>query len=223
MEKTINILEGTEARIEGFKVFIKGKNGNLERDFFSPLFKNDISLERSDNTIKVSTKATKKKIKAEVGTIAAHIKNMLKGVTDGYTYKLKIIYMHFPITVKVSSKDILISNFLGEKQPRRADIVDGCKVDMIFELNTLNLIPNSDKSTVKNQILDKIDSFIGDNFLSLVLSTVNTNNILCVYGFVIQTSCVNVLPAYQLGVVYPLSILYKPGSGLLTDLIWQVK
>jgi len=103
------------------------------------------------------------------------------------------------------------------------DIVDGCKVDMIFELNTLNLIPNSDKSTVKNQILDKIDSFIGDNFLSLVLSTVNTNNILCVYGFVIQTSCVNVLPAYQLGVVYPLSILYKPGSGLLTDLIWQVK
>ena len=130
MEKTINILEGTEARIEGFKVFIKGKNGNLERDFFSPLFKNDISLERSDNTIKVSTKATKKKIKAEVGTIAAHIKNMLKGVTDGYTYKLKIIYMHFPITVKVSSKDILISNFLGEKQPRRADIVDGCKVEL---------------------------------------------------------------------------------------------
>jgi large subunit ribosomal protein L6 len=130
MEKTVSIPEGVEAKVEGFKVFIKGKNGNLERDFSSPLFNKDIVTEKSGNTIKISTKSEKRKLKSEIGTIASHIQNMINGVTKGYIYKLKIIYMHFPMTVKISGKEISISNFLGEKQPRKANVVGDSKVEV---------------------------------------------------------------------------------------------
>ena len=63
-----------------------------------------------------------------VGTVCAHIRNMIKGVTKGFTYKLKIVYAHFPISVKVEGDKILIENFLGERAPRVAKIVGNTKV-----------------------------------------------------------------------------------------------
>ena len=65
-----------------------------------------------------------------VGTIAAHIKNMIKGVTEGFEYKLKVHYTHFPVTVSVEGDKVLIKNFLGEKHPRIAKIVGNAKVDV---------------------------------------------------------------------------------------------
>ena len=43
MEKLINIPDEIEVNIDNFKVSVKGPNGDLERDFFSPLFKNPYS------------------------------------------------------------------------------------------------------------------------------------------------------------------------------------
>ena len=63
-----------------------------------------------------------------IGTICAHINNMMKGVSKGFTYKLKIVYAHFPISVKVEGDKILIENFLGERAPRVAKIVGNTKV-----------------------------------------------------------------------------------------------
>ena len=130
MEKLISIPEGIDAKVEGLEVFVIGKNGTLQRDFFSPIFNKHISIEKFDNKFKVFTKSDKRKLKSQIGTIVSHIQNMIKGVTEGYVYKLKIIYMHFPFTVKVSDKNILISNFLGEKQPRKAEVVGECKVEV---------------------------------------------------------------------------------------------
>jgi len=55
---------------------------------------------------------------------------MIRGVTSGYTYKLKIVYAHFPMTVKVQEKEgrITIDNFTGEKTPRVAKIIGPTKV-----------------------------------------------------------------------------------------------
>jgi len=38
--------------------------------------------------------------------------------------------MHFPFKVEISGNEITINNFLGEKIPRKAKIVDGCKVEI---------------------------------------------------------------------------------------------
>ena len=64
-----------------------------------------------------------------VGTIRSHISNMIYGVDHGFTYKMKIVYAHFPMTVKVQGKIVTIDNFLGERSPRKAKIIgDDVKV-----------------------------------------------------------------------------------------------
>jgi large subunit ribosomal protein L6 len=65
-----------------------------------------------------------------VGTIIAHIRNMVKGVTEGYTYRMRVVYSHFPITVKVEGDKVLIQNFLGESVPRVAKIVGDTKIEV---------------------------------------------------------------------------------------------
>jgi large subunit ribosomal protein L6 len=53
---------------------------------------------------------------------------MMIGVTKGYTYKLKVVFSHFPVTVKVDKDKVLIQNFLGERKPRVAKIVGNAQV-----------------------------------------------------------------------------------------------
>jgi large subunit ribosomal protein L6 len=55
---------------------------------------------------------------------------MLKGVTDGFIYKMKIVYSHFPISVEVKGKEVLIKNFTGERSPRKAHIIGYTSVRM---------------------------------------------------------------------------------------------
>ena len=62
-----------------------------------------------------------KKKMAMVGTVRSHIKNLMAGVDKGFTYKLKIVYAHFPMNVKVG-KEVIVENFQGERQPRSVRI-----------------------------------------------------------------------------------------------------
>jgi len=48
---------------------------------------------------------------------------MMSGVAYGFQYKLKLVYSHFPIQVKVEGRTISIDNFLGERKPRSARIM----------------------------------------------------------------------------------------------------
>src|SRR5574338_472709 len=47
---------------------------------------------------------------------------------NGYTIKMKIVYAHFPITVKTKDKLVLVENFQGERAPRTAKIHGATKV-----------------------------------------------------------------------------------------------
>ena len=54
---------------------------------------------------------------------------MIKGSTKGFTYKLKIVFAHFPITVKIKGKEISVDNFFGERSARNSKIIgDDTKV-----------------------------------------------------------------------------------------------
>ncbi len=118
-EKEIAIPDKTSLEIEGFGVKVSGPKGSVER-VFKGLF--GIKLEKADNKLKVSSESDERKQKAVVGTIIAHVRNMFKGVTDGFNAELKVIYSHFPVTVKVEGNNVLVHNFLGEKTPRVSKI-----------------------------------------------------------------------------------------------------
>ena len=115
ISKIIQVPEDVDVSLEGKKINVKGAKGTLTRDFsFAP-----ISIEGEGKNIRIWAKWPRKKEAALVGTIHSHINNMITGVTKGYSYKLKIVFSHFPISVKVQDKTVLIENFTGERRPRR--------------------------------------------------------------------------------------------------------
>jgi len=124
VSRKVEIPEGVKVNIDGKRVEVVGEKGRLVRDFSN----SPVSINIEDGQVVVYTDDTRRKAVAMVGTVCAHIRNMIKGVTKGFTYKLKIVYAHFPISVKVEGDKILIENFLGERAPRVAKIVGNTKV-----------------------------------------------------------------------------------------------
>jgi len=55
---------------------------------------------------------------------------MVKGACEGFTYKMKVVYSHFPMNVKVSGNTVVIDNFLGEKHPRSAEVLSDVSVEI---------------------------------------------------------------------------------------------
>ncbi|MGA2683148.1 MAG: 50S ribosomal protein L6 [Candidatus Bathyarchaeia archaeon] len=124
ISKTIQVPDNVDVQMDGKKISFKGDKGSLTRDFsFAP-----IAIEGEGKTIRVWAKWPRKKEAALVGTIYSHIQNMITGVTKGYSYKLKIVFSHFPISVKLQGKTILIENFTGERRERRVKTLGDVKI-----------------------------------------------------------------------------------------------
>jgi large subunit ribosomal protein L9e len=70
--------------------------------------------------------ATRKQL-ACVRTVCSHIENMFIGVTQGFFYKMRFVYSHFPINVTLTDNYVEIRNFLGEKRVRKIKVLDGVK------------------------------------------------------------------------------------------------
>jgi len=124
--KTVEIPNGVEAKIDGRVVTIKGEKGILTRDFS----KAPVLIQLEDKAIKVQANWPRKREVALVGTVSSHIQNMITGVTKGFTYKLKIVFSHFPISVRVKENVVSIENFTGERSPRHVKIMGDTKVSV---------------------------------------------------------------------------------------------
>ncbi len=127
VEEIIKLPEGVSVDVDGLKVTIKGPKGALVREFKT---KKEIHIDKKDGSIRVWARFPKRKTLAMIGTIRAHINNMIKGVTKGYKYTLRVHYRHFPMNVSVEGNKLVIKNFLGEKSNRYADITDNVKVEI---------------------------------------------------------------------------------------------
>lgn len=115
----MKIPDGAKVTVEGEKVTVSGAKGTVTKTFHYP----GLKIEAKGAELSVSGPL------AMANTVEAHVRNMATGVLTGYSKKLKSLYSHFPVSVEVKGKDILIKNFLGEKQPRKAKIVGQTKVE----------------------------------------------------------------------------------------------
>ncbi len=122
--KPVSIPEGVEVNVRGRVVTIKGEKGELTRDFSHA----PVSIQLEANVVKVKANWPRKREAALVGTISSHIRNMIVGVTEGFTYRLKIVFSHFPVSIKVQKKTVVIENFTGERHPRISEIMGDAKV-----------------------------------------------------------------------------------------------
>ena len=122
--KSIEIPEGVEVKIENKVVTVKSEKGELTRDFSHA----STSIHLEGKAVTVHANWPRKREAALVGTICSHIRNMITGVTKGFTYKLKIVFSHFPISVKVREGTVAVENFTGERSPRITKIMGDTKV-----------------------------------------------------------------------------------------------
>lgn len=124
IEERMETPKEMEVKIEGTSLTLKGPKGELTKDFFYPRLK----LHSSNGFIIITTRGNTKREQKIIGTIKAHIRNMIKGITEGHRYEMKICSGHFPMHVSVSGNDFIVKNFFGERYPRKLKIRKGVNV-----------------------------------------------------------------------------------------------
>merc|ERR1719310_1176200 len=146
--RTVKIPEGVSVAVKSRKVRVKGPRGILTRDFSH--LKVDMKIKGDTLTAQVfwGNRAQLSCLR----TVTSHIDNMIKGVTVGYKYKMRLVYAHFPINVKIEDqgKKIELRNFLGQKLVRSVDMFDGVTVatsdvkdELIVTGNDIDLVSQS--------------------------------------------------------------------------------
>jgi len=127
IKEEIKIPEGIQVTIEGKTVHVKGQKGSMSKILAHP----KIQVMVDGNVVQITcSQSPRRKDKALMGTFKAHVRNMMKGVSQGYECKLKTVFSHFPIKTSVEGNQLLIQNFLGERFPRRAEILENVKVEI---------------------------------------------------------------------------------------------
>ncbi len=124
VENTVEIPENVQLTLEGRKITVQGPKGKIVKDFTHT----KLNMAAEPGKLRLSVENPRRTEAALVGTISAHVKNMIKGVTTGWVYKMKIVFVHFPTAVKVVGKQVHIENFVGERKARIADIIGDTKV-----------------------------------------------------------------------------------------------
>lgn len=135
LTQTIEIPEGVQLEIDAHIFKFKGPKGEVQRKLITPTLK----ITKQDNklTLQPTTKKPTKREKRIINTFKSHINNLIKGVQEEFIYKLKICSGHFPMTVTTDNKTLTIKNFLGEKTPRTAKIIEGVTIKIDGEIITV--------------------------------------------------------------------------------------
>ena len=115
LKDEVTIPQGVTVRVHNGTFTVKGPKGEISRMLFNPRV--DFAIE--GDSILITSKNASKREKTILFTLASHIKNLIQGVTEGHSYKLKVCSGHFPMTVAVKGDILEVKNFIGEAVPRK--------------------------------------------------------------------------------------------------------
>lgn len=135
-KQQIQIPDKVEVVFDGKTMRVKGPLGDLTREF-----KDDITITIADKEITLKPREETIFSRSLWGTYAAHILNMLTGVTTGYTKKMYIEGVGYKVELK--GNQLVFS--LGLSHPVPMDIPKGIKAAV--DKNNLT-ISGSDKDAV---------------------------------------------------------------------------
>jgi large subunit ribosomal protein L6 len=153
IKKEIEIPSDVTIGLKDNVISVKGPKGEMERRFYHPR----VEMKLEGKTVVVHCDNPKRTEMGLAGTWNAHVKNMILGVTEGFHYKMRIIFSHFPIKTSVKGNELIIENFLGERHPRSARIMEGVTAKISGDSITLEGInkemvgqtaANIEKSTI---------------------------------------------------------------------------
>jgi large subunit ribosomal protein L6 len=131
---TVDVPDEVTATVDHLDLTVEGPNGSVTRRLWYP----DVSVSVADSQVVIERPdGADRETEATVGTFQSHVENMFHGVTEGWTYQMEVFYAHFPMDVDTQGGEIVIENFLGERAPRRADVVGDTEVEIDGEEITL--------------------------------------------------------------------------------------
>jgi large subunit ribosomal protein L6 len=125
-EERVKIPDGVQVKVVGDQITVSAKGGSLQKTLSHPR----VSVGVEGTEVVVRSEFPSRREAALVGTYTAHLRNMITGVTEGFTYEMKIVYSHFPVKATTKGTEFIIENFLGEKHPRKAPILGSTKVEV---------------------------------------------------------------------------------------------
>ncbi|CAL9232316.1 unnamed protein product [Arabidopsis halleri] len=153
--ETMDIPDGVAIKVNAKVIEVEGPRGKLTRDFKHlnldfQLIKDEVTGKRQ---LKIDSWFGSRKTSASIRTALSHVDNLIAGVTQGFLYKMRFVYAHFPINASIdgNNKSIEIRNFLGEKKVRKVEMLDGVKIvrsekvkdEIILEGNDIELVSRS--------------------------------------------------------------------------------
>lgn len=116
----MDIPEGVEIKVKAKVIEVKGPRGTLTRNFkhLNLDFQLITDEETGKQKLKVDAWFGSRKTTAAIRTALSHVNNLINGVTQGFRYKMRFVYAHFPINASITNGNtaIEIRNFLGEKK-----------------------------------------------------------------------------------------------------------
>jgi large subunit ribosomal protein L6 len=122
----IEIPQGISCTLDNRELVAKKGSDSLKKKFDLP----SIKLEIKNNKVTISSEKGNKIDFKRIMSSIAHVKNMFLGLDNKFVFKLEACNVHFPMTLKLDNGFLVVSNFLGEKIPRRAKILPNVEVDL---------------------------------------------------------------------------------------------
>ena len=121
MKLTIDFKEPVKVSLQG-QIVTLAKSETSESKAFRC---KDIDFSLDGNSLVLSGHNEKKRTRSIMNTVKKHLENIVKGLDQGYEYRMKVVFSHFPMNLQVSGSQVIINNFTGEKKPRKAKIIGG--------------------------------------------------------------------------------------------------
>lgn len=132
----IKIPAGVEVNVASGTITVKGKGGTLVRDLHPA-----VAIESSNGEVKVSAAIKTRLARALWGTYAAHMRNMLAGVTTPFVKKLEVQGIGY--RAEMNGKQIKL--MLGFSHPILMEVPEG--ITATIEKNVIT-IAGADKDKV---------------------------------------------------------------------------
>ena len=123
-ETQVDIPDGVTVVLRRRMLEVAGPLGKTHKSFR----KIPIGISVEGSTVHLKAAGFRKRDYSILNTSRSIIRNLCEGVLNGYTVRMRIIFAHFPITVKVQDGTVFIENFQGERAARTAKIEGHTKV-----------------------------------------------------------------------------------------------
>jgi large subunit ribosomal protein L9e len=146
-KREIVVPDGVKVTVKSRDVTVEGPRGKMQRAFKH--INIDLRVVANGKKVRAEMWHGNRKELATVRSLTTHIKNMIIGVTQGYRYKMRLVYAHFPINVSIedNGKMVSIRNFLGNKIAHDVKMIadttckrSAIKDELIFEGNSVEAV-----------------------------------------------------------------------------------